>query len=212
MRQSALVPKCLLVLTLATAAFGQYKTEPAGPPPADLNPAVAATLQKEGSRITGPNGVVAEIWFRSAAPSGAKTAEDSVTLATVPQGALMGVIRFPSPASDRRGQTIKPGLYTMRFSMFPQNGDHQGVEPQRDFLLLVPAADDIDPNTTPDFRKLATMSMKASGTPHPAVFSIWKADTGFEAGLSKMGEKDWVLQTKVGDVPLAMIVVGQSEH
>jgi hypothetical protein len=95
--------------------------------------------------------------------------------------------------------------------MFPQNGDHQGVEPQRDFLLLLPAAADTDPAATYDFKQVTTMSMKASGTPHPAVFSIWKADSGFEPGMSQLGE-DWVFQSKVGELPIAMIVVGVTTH
>ena len=203
--------KWLLSLTLAASAFGQYKAEPTGAPPSELNPAVAATLQKEGTKIVGPNGAVAEIWFRSTAPQGSKTSETAVTFTNVPHGSLMGAIRFPTAGTDRRGQSIKPGVYTMRFSMFPQNGDHQGVEPQRDFLLLVPTAADADPAATYQFKPLTTMSMKASGTPHPAVFSIWKADSGFEPGLSQLGE-DWVLQTKVGDLPLAMIVIGVTTH
>ena len=203
--------KWLLSLTLAVSAFAQYKAEPAGAPPSELNPAIAATLQKQGTKVLGPSGPVAEIWFRSTVPEGPKTAETAVTFTNVPHGSLMGAIRFTNPGTDRRGQAIKPGVYTMRFSMFPQNGDHQGVEPQRDFLLLVPAAGDSDPAATYEFKPLTAMSMKASGTPHPAVFSIWKAESGFEAGLSQLGE-DWVLQTKVGDVPIAMIVVGVSMH
>ena len=203
--------KWLLSLTLAVSAFGQYKAEPAGVPPSELNPAIAATLQKEGIKIVGPNGPAGEIWFRSTAPQGPKTVESAVTFTNIPHGSLMGVIRFTNSGTDRRGQTIKPGIYTMRYSMFPQNGDHQGVEPQRDFLLLVPAAADTDPAATYDFKPLTAMSMKASGTPHPAVFSIWKADSGFEPGLSQLGE-DWVLQAKVGEIPLAMIVVGVTMH
>lgn len=204
--------KWLLPLTLAASAFAQYKAEPAGGPPSELNPAISAVLQKEGTKVVGPNGPVAEIWFRSSSPAGQPNNEDSVTFANVAQGTLMGAVRFPSAASDRRGQKIQPGIYTMRFSMFPQNGDHQGVEPQRDFLLLVPAAADTDAAATPGFKALAAMSMKASGTPHPAVFSIWKADSGFQPGISMMGEHDWVLQAKIGDLPIAMIVVGQTAH
>src|SRR5687767_13664239 len=96
--------KYLLLLTIALSASAQYKVESAGAPPAELNPAISALLQKDGSKIVGPSGVTAEIWFRSTAPAGPKTSEDSVTFATVPQGALMGAMRFTSPGSDRRGQ------------------------------------------------------------------------------------------------------------
>jgi hypothetical protein len=143
-------------------------------------------------------------------PAGAKPADQTITL-SVPQGALLGVIRFTGASADRRGQTIKPGVYTLRYSMIPVNGDHQGAAPQRDFLLMTPAADDKDPNATPDFDALVAMSRKASGTPHPAVLSIWGAGAGDAAGFAKQGESDWVLTTKIGDTPISIILIGKAE-
>ena len=54
----------LLTMALAAgAAFGQYKMEPAGPPPSDLASAIAGTLEKDGYRILGAGGAaVCEIW------------------------------------------------------------------------------------------------------------------------------------------------------
>src|SRR5882762_5012164 len=103
------------------AAFAQYKSEPAGAPPAEVAPAIAQVMQKTGTKIT-------------------------------------------SNGSDRRGQTIKAGVYTLRYGIMPVNGDHQGAAPQRDFVLMTPAADDKDLNATPNFEALVAMSRKASGT------------------------------------------------
>ena len=189
------------------ALYGQYKAEPAGAPPAGIAPTIAQALQKTGIKIINNGAAFCEIWLRADRPSGAKTAEDNVTMPTLPQGALVAVIRFDAAGADRRGQPIKPGLYTMRYSIIPANGDHQGAAPQRDFLLLVPAADDKDLSAAPNFDTLVGMSRKASGTPHPAVFSCWKADSDTPA-LSKQGESDWVLQAKLGDTPIAIILVG----
>lgn len=193
------------LLLLASAAFA-HTVESAGAPPA-----LASLLQKDGIKVMDGKKVVCELWFRTTAPSGPKTAEDNVSLPTIPQGALLGVIRITEKFSDRRGQNIAPGTYTLRYSMFPQNGDHQGVAPQRDFMLLTPIGEDKDPAATPNFNALVAMSRKASGTPHPAVLSFWKQDTDFKAGISQQGEHDWVLQTKIGDVPVAVIVVGKAE-
>ncbi len=201
-----------LVLSLilaASAAFGQYTAAPAGPPPSELNPGIAALLQKDGTKIMNGATVVCEIWFRATAPSGPKSAEDSVTLPNIPQGALLGAMRFPTRGADRRGNPIAPGVYTLRYSDYPQNGDHQGVAPQRDFLLLSKAADDKDANATPGFKQLVEMSEKATGAPHPGVFSFWKQDTGFKPGFAKEGENDWILQTKLGDIPIAVILIGK---
>jgi hypothetical protein len=198
-----------LTLPLAffsAAAFAQYKAEPAGAPPSDLAPAIAKALQNNGTKITNNGTPYLEIWFRADKPSGAKSTEEAVTLPNIPQGALLAVIRLDGKGSDRRGQAIKPGVYTLRYSVMPVNGDHQGAAPQRDFVLMVPAADDKDPSATPSFEALVEMSKKASGTGHPAVMSLWKADDG-KTGLSQQGD-DWVIQTKLGDTPIALIVIG----
>ena len=199
---------CLL---LCAALVLGHTTEPAGAPPADLNASFASLLQKDGIKVLDGKNVLCEIWFRNALPPGAKTAESNVTLASVPHGAFMGVIRFPKNYSDRRGQQMKAGLYTMRFSYYPENGDHQGAAPQRDFFVLSPAAEDKDASATPALDPLMVMSRKASGTPHPAVLSVWKGEAGAKPGISQMGEHDWVVQTKIGDTPVAMIVVGKAE-
>ena len=199
---------CLFVpALLCSAAFGQYKAEPAGAPPSEVAGAISQGLQKDGVKITNNGAAYCEIWLRSQKPAGGKS-QDGQTLADVPQGALLGVIRFDGKGQDRRGQGIKAGVYTLRYGLIPVNGDHQGAAPQRDFVVLSLAASDKDLNATPTFEALMDMSRKASGTPHPAVLSLWKADSDFQPGVSKQGENDWVLQTKLGDTPIALIVVG----
>ncbi|HTQ58184.1 MAG TPA: hypothetical protein VMI94_27165 [Bryobacteraceae bacterium] len=200
--------KLLPLFAVSTAlAFGQYKMEPAGAPPADLP--FASTLQQQGAKITGPgDAVYCEVWFRAQIPTGPKPADESVTL-PIAQGTLLGVIRFPGVVQDRRGQNVKPGTYTLRYSQYPVNGDHQGVAPQRDFALLVPAADDKDANATPGFDALVALSAKASGTPHPAVLSIWGGGADKYPNFSKQNDNDWVLDWKVGDVGMSIILAGK---
>ena len=201
------------LLIAAGAAFAQYKTEPAGAAPAELAPAVAAVLQQPGTKILNAGGaVVCEVWVRTTIPSGPKSTEANVSFPTVPHGALLGAIRFPAAGSDRRGQSLKPGVYTMRYSIYPVDGSHQGVAPQRDFLLLVPAADDKDPASLPTYEQVVDMSRKASGTPHPAVLSIEPpAGDAPNPGFIKEGENDWVLNTKIGSMPVGIILIGKYE-
>jgi hypothetical protein len=202
----------LFLAAAAAWAQAQYKSEPAGPPPSDLAPAIVQALQAQGTRILNASGApFCEVWFRTAAPTAPKSTEADVTLPTIPTGALMGAIRFPGPGADRRGQSIKPGVYTLRYALQPVSGDHIGVSPQRDFLVLVPAATDQNLNATPAFDDLMNMSRKASGTPHPAVLSIWSSTAEKFPSFGKEGERDWVLNLKIGDLPLAIILAGKAE-
>lgn len=203
--------KLLVCLTFAaTALFADYKADPAGPPPGELHASVSALLNKQGVKISDGGKTIAEVWFRNAMPTGG-AAEDMVSLTGVPHGAVLAAIRFPDGWSDRRGQKIPPGVYTMRYSLFPQNGDHQGVAPQRDFLLLINAAEDTEGGANWDYKKVTTSSMKVSKTPHPAVFSLWKAEASDPQGIAALGEHDQVLRTKIGDTPVAIIFLGKAE-
>src|SRR5580698_489304 len=197
---------CPLLILSASLALAQYKMEPAGIPPADLAPAFASALQPQGIKILGADGsVYCEVWFRTKMTAGPKSTDDAVTL-SITQGAWLGVIRFAGPAQDRRGQALKAGTYILRYSQYPVNGDHQGVAPQRDFALLVPASADSDPGAQPAFDALVASSVKASGTPHPAVLSIWSSSSDKFPNFSKQNDHDWVLDTKIGDVPISIIL------
>jgi len=203
---------CFL-LVAATSVFAQYKASPSGDPPADVAAPILATLNKAGTKIVADNGsAYAELWLRSTMPSGPNTGESSVTLPTIPPGALLGVLRFPAKGSDRRGQNIAAGVYTLRYGNYPVNGNHQGVAPQRDFLVLVPAALDKSTDPIADFNALIDLSRKASATPHPAVLSFWKADADDKPGFEKQGEKDWVLTTNLGNTKVSIIVIGKVDE
>ena len=198
---------------MAAMAFAEPASESAGAPPSELDSALVGLLQKDGVRVKDGAKTAMELWFVNKAPSGPQTTEANVSMGTVPHGSLMGVARFTEAGKDRRGQTVKPGLYTLRLSFFPPDGNHQGVSEQRDFLVLSPVSIDKDHGSAVAYEALMQMSQKGSGTPHPLVLSAWKGDESkFKAGVAKEGEHDYVLQHKVGELPLALIVVGTFEH
>jgi hypothetical protein len=196
-----------LLCVSAAGALGQYKLESAGAPPQELAPAIGQALQKDGAKIVAADGsVFAEIWLRTEAPKGS-TSEQNVSLSDMSHGVLLGAIRFPQEGKDRRGQAIKPGVYTLRLSFYPVDGSHQGISITRDFLLMVPAEIDKDLNSTPSYKELVDLSKKASGTTHPAVLNAWKGESAGSPSLEQEGE-DWVLKSTLGEVPISIIVVG----
>jgi hypothetical protein len=203
--------KRLTLLTLtAIAVFAQdYKVESVATAAPDLPGAYASVLQPQGYVVTGPQGPWCEIWLRKSIPTGAKPTENNIAL-PLAQGTLIGVLRFPKAGADRRGQPVKPGVYTVRYSNYPVDGAHQGVAPQRDFALLTPIANDPDPAATPNFEKLVEMS-KTSGNAHPTVLSLEAPQGSKFPAVTKEGESDIVLSVKSGDLGIAIIVVGKYE-
>jgi len=160
--------------------------------------------------VVGPKGAWCEVWFRKTIPTGAKPSDDAIVF-PIAQGTLIGVIRFPGNGEDRRGQTIKPGVYTLRYSDYPVDGAHQGVAPQRDFALMTPIASDPDPNSTPEFASLVKMSTKASNSPHPAVLSMEQPQGASFPSVVKEGDSDYVLNVKVGNLAIGLIVAGKAQ-
>jgi len=198
------------LLTVFSLCAQEYKYEPIPAAPAGLPAAYTAVIQTQGARVTGPGGPWCEIWPVKTLAAGTST--DASIVFGLPQGTLVGVLRFPAKGADRRGQVIPAGLYTMRYSLFPVDGAHSGVAPQRDFVLLTPIAADANPAAKPSFEELVQSSQKASGTPHPAVFSIETPPAGAATpSVVKEGEHDWVLTMKAGSVTISVITVGKVE-
>jgi len=207
---TARIMKILLFFACTLLATAQdYKLEPITESAPGLPPAYASLIDAKGYRVVGPSGPWCEVWFRKTLTPGPKPSTSAITL-PIPQGTLLGILRFPGRGADRRDQTVKAGVYTLRYSTYPVDGAHQGVAPQRDFALLTPVANDPDPNATPNFEKLVEMS-KTSGTAHPAVLSLEPPSGSSLPALTKEGDHDVVLNVKVGDLPVAFIVVGKAE-
>jgi hypothetical protein len=199
-------------LLVAFSALAQdYKLEPVATAAPGLPAAYAAAIQTQGFRVNGASGAWCEVWLAKSLPVGAKS-DDAAIAFSIAQGTLLGVIRFPGKGADRRGQVIPAGVYTLRYSMFPVDGAHTGVAPQRDFALMTPLAADPDPAAKPAYDDLVKMSGKASGSPHPAVLSLETPPAGATApSVVKEGEHDWTLTVKAGDLTISIIVAGKSE-
>ncbi len=138
----------VLPLLFASLGFAQYKMEPTGAlHRRTCLPRSPRPSNRKASRFWARAvRSIAEVWFAAKIKTGPKSTDDAITL-SIPQGDLSGRHTLRWPAQDRRGQSLKAGTYTMRYSQYPVNGDHQGVAPQRDFAVLVRASDDADPGS-----------------------------------------------------------------
>jgi len=157
--------------------------------------------------------VSAQFWFRKDAQTAASpSSELGVAFGQLQPGSLMGVVQLVQAWSDYKTNSIQPGIYTMRYGVMPSDGNHMGVSPYRDFLLLIPAAQDTDPNNTYSLAELVTSSLQASGVPHPAVlalFPIWEEIS--EPTLTKNEMDQWTIAIKLGGQVVGLVVVGHGE-
>jgi len=178
--------------------------------------AVRAEVEPKGVRVLDDKGkAVCEVWFRKQIPT-TKDEVPGASFGQIPEGSFIGVIHFPSSASDYRGQGIKAGFYTLRFGLILQDGNHLGVSPARDFFLLCPVGDDKDPNTQLKTDDLLKMSRAASGTGHPAVFCVVQATSDKDLPKIVRNEHEHViLETKIstnsGSLAIGMVIIGKTE-
>ena len=158
-------------LLLAGMAFGQtYKTESAGPPAAQMPKPLQDALESQGTRVVSDQGsALLEVWLRKTVPTNSSaSASSDLIYPSLTEGEFVGVLHFPAAGADFRGQVIKPGFYTLRYGLIPQDGNHMGVNPTRDVLVLCPAAaDNNDLDAALKFDDLVKLGRQASGTPHP---------------------------------------------
>lgn len=136
--------------------------------PSEIAAPIAALLAAQVTTVTTSAGKM-ELWWVKSLPlrEGARTPAWS----EVAEGAVVGAMRLGSAWNDIRGHAIRPGVYTLRFALQPQNGDHMGISPNREFLLPAPAADDTSAEPV-GYDGAVELAKKASRRSHPASLSI----------------------------------------
>jgi hypothetical protein len=199
-------------------AFGQnYKTESAAAPPAEITKEIQDMLDPQGTRVENEQGnTLCEVWLRKTVPTNPNpSASSDLLYGALSEGTFLGALRFPDAATDYRGQAIKAGVYTLRYALIPQDGNHMGVNPYRDALVLVPMAADTSLEKALDFDGLVKLGRLASGTPHPGFLVGAQTSGDMFPAVVKDDQGHWNLQLKAhgqsGDFPIAFTVVGKWE-
>jgi hypothetical protein len=212
LRRIAILLPFLLISAWALAAVGQVETiGPMTSAPAGFE----KVLDRKGYRVTISAGPSADIWFRAKLEAGkANDAEDAVYPQLAP-GEFLGVIRLASPAIDFRGQSVKPGTYTMRYQLLPSDGNHMGMAPNPDFVLLLPIADDPDPDIGMAESRLIQLSSQVTPGKHPAVFLLASPEVSAYPAVVQTPDGYVAFAVKVsassGDIPVAVILKGTAQ-
>jgi hypothetical protein len=158
----------LCSLLFSAEEFGVQPLQEAAP--AEASEAIRKELAPAGTRVVRNGKPFVDFWFRTAVPTADAAKGLGINYPTVRQGGLVGVARFHGGSSDFKSQKFPAGVYTMRFAIQPEDGDHQGTAESRDFLLLCQTAVDPTPDAI-ESKDLNKLSAKVNGKKHPAV--LW---------------------------------------
>ncbi len=207
----------LFCLSVAPAFGADPKLEKGVPLPDGVPDALKSELSATGFRVINESGApYVEVWLAKSLAGEAKPAGGDVAYPGLPDGVFLGVWRFVANGSDYRGQTVKPGLFTMRYALMPADGNHMGAFPYRDFVLLVPIGADVTPATALKWDSVVALSKKSAGTNHPAVFPMVPAEGGGDAALVKDDQGHYLVKAPVatkagGNVTIQVVVIGRGE-
>lgn len=143
-------------------------------PPTELAASIRDALSPESLQLTSAEGPVIELWLRKDVPLERKPQDPEDALRAIQEGTLLGVVRFTTDRRDFRDDRIAAGLYTMRFVLQPQDGDHMGTAPNPYFVLLTAADADTGldaPKGHDEVVKLAQQNLK-----HPRSLNLRPAE------------------------------------
>ena len=102
-------------------------------------------------------------------------------------------------------------MYTLRFGLHPEDGNHMGVAPSRDFGLLAPVEKDLEVSRNFDFDAIVELSADV-GNPHPTVARLELPEGDQGPHLWENDYEHWVLDVPVADTVVGIVVDGHAEE
>ena len=179
-----------LILISMTCAFAFYSARAAEltlkttdkEPPADLSADLRALLAPKVVQLLDGDKPVFEFWLVKELLLSAKPASVARALDGLKTAALLGAVSVSGDRRDYRDDEWHSGVYSMRFVLQPQDGNHLGTSEFNYFAALVPAKLDLKPDGITDYKSLVQASSKETATDHPLILSLRPASS--EAGES----------------------------
>jgi len=210
-----------LVVIAAPLAAQEYKVAKSdAPPPTDaLAPEIAGLLAPAGYKISQGDRAVCELWLCKEWPIAADAKTTAEINYPLTPGQVFGALRFARKNADFRDQEVAAGVYVLRYAQQPVDGAHVGTFPTRDFCALLPAAKD-QLAAVLDYKTLTTLSKEATGTAHPGIRPLLKAQAGEAPAIRSDDEKMWTIvrltgKTRQGaaavkDLPIELVIAGKA--
>jgi hypothetical protein len=146
-------------------------------PPKELDASIRAKLQTKAIQLLEGEKPVYEFWFSAEFPLQSKPASAAKALDALKQATLLGAVAVARDQRDYRDDELHAGVYTMRFALQPQDGNHLGTSEFNYFAVLTPAKIDNKLDGIADYKTLVKSSSKETSTDHPVILSLRPASS-----------------------------------
>ena len=184
----ALVPALCLALASAHLQAADLTLKVVDKQPAsELDASIRALLQPMAIQLLDGDSPVHEFWFLKEIPLQSKPASAAKALDAVKETTLIGAAAIGQSRRDYKDNELGQGVYTMRFSLQPNDGDHLGTADHPYFLVLIPARLDTAPDGLATYRAMTKASGRGTASGHPIILSLRPVSSS-EGELPKLTE------------------------
>jgi hypothetical protein len=178
----------VLALGFAISARAEFTVKSEGKaPPKELPSAISSLLDSATVQLVKDGKPAIDLWWIKEIALKSLPASPDAGLKTMRETTLVGAAVVHSAQRDYKNNDIAPGVYTMRFALQPQDGDHLGTALFPYFVVLIPAKLDLTPDGINAYRPMVKASGKETSTGHPMVLSLRPMSKSVE-GLPKLTE------------------------
>jgi hypothetical protein len=156
-------------------------------PPGAVDESIRKTLQPTAIQLLDGDKAAFEFWLSSEIALQSKPASPTAAMDSLKQSALLGVVAVASDTRDYKDVELFAGVYTMRFALQPQDGNHLGTAEFNYFAVLVPSKKDVKPDGITDYKALVRASRAGTPSDHPVILSL-RPVSSIEGETPKLNE------------------------
>ena len=215
--------KPVFLWVVASAIFtlnaAEFKVGPSDQsPPKEISDSIRPLLAAKPIELQDGGKAILQFWPVKSLPLKSKPSSANTALNSIAETTLLGAISVSGDGlKDYKDNDISKGVYTARFILQPQNGDHLGTSEFNYFIALVGAADDKEPGSFTKFTPLVKASGKQTSSGHPLIISLQPVDSAAETpSLSTPAAEHKAIRLKLSgnaggeksDVPFDLVYEG----
>jgi len=141
-------------------------------PPKEVDESIRKTLQSTAVQLLDGEKAAFEFWLATEIPLASKPESDAKAMEAIKQSAIIGAVSVQADKRDYKDSEIPSGVYTLRFCLQPQDGNHLGTSEFLYFALLVSAKNDSKLDGLATYKSLARASSNGTANDHPIVLSL----------------------------------------
>lgn len=155
--------------------------------PKELSQSFRDVLQAKAVQLLQGDKPVYEFWFVSKLQLKSKPESLRYHLDALAPTTVIGALAATRSERDYRDDELYEGIYTMRFSLQPQDGNHLGTAEYPYFAVLIPANLDTTIDGIKSYKQMVKASSKETATDHPIILSLRPAASA-DGNLPKLNE------------------------